>query len=63
LDIPSLIALEVFAADIQSAYLTSPCEEKIYTILGEGFSPHRKGKKEIVVRELYVLKSAGASFR
>jgi hypothetical protein len=27
--------LEVFAADIQNAYVTSPCEEKIYTILGK----------------------------
>jgi hypothetical protein len=35
----------------------------IYTILGEELGPHRKGKKEIVVRALYGLKSAGASFR
>jgi Reverse transcriptase (RNA-dependent DNA polymerase) len=61
--IAALNDLEVFAADIQNAYLTSPCEEKIYTILGEEFGPHRKGKKAIVVRALYGLKSAGASFR
>jgi hypothetical protein len=27
--------LELFTADIQNTYLTSPCKEKIYTILGE----------------------------
>jgi hypothetical protein len=61
--IAALNDLEVFAADIQNAYLTRPCKEKIYTILSEEFGPHRKGKKAIVVRALYGLKSAGASFR
>jgi hypothetical protein len=55
--------LEVFAADIQKAYLTSPCKDKKYTILGEEFDPDRKGKKKIIVQALYGLKSAGASFR
>ena len=55
--------LDVFAADIQNAYLTSPCEEKIYTVLGPEFGPHRQGKKALVVRALYGLKSAGAAFR
>jgi hypothetical protein len=59
--IVALNDLEVFAADIQYAYLTSPCEEKIYT--KEEFGPHRKEKKVNVVRALYGLKSAGASFR
>jgi hypothetical protein len=43
--IAALNDLEVFVADIQIAYLTSPCKENIYTILGEEFGPHRKGKK------------------
>jgi hypothetical protein len=61
--ITALNDLEVFTADIQNAYLTSPCQEKIYTILGEEFGPDRKGKKAIVVRTLYGLKLAGESFR
>jgi hypothetical protein len=61
--IAALNDLEVFASDIQNAYLTSPCKEKIYTILPEEFGPHRIGKKAIVVRALYGLKSAGVCFR
>jgi hypothetical protein len=45
--IAALNDLEVFAADI----------------LGEEFGAHRKGKKEIVLRTLYGLKSAVESFR
>jgi Reverse transcriptase (RNA-dependent DNA polymerase) len=55
--------LDVFATDIQNAYLTSPCEEKIYTVLGKEFGPHREGRNALVVRALYGLKSAGAAFR
>jgi hypothetical protein len=53
--IAALNDLEVFAADVQNAYLISPCVEKIYKILAEKFGPHRKGKKAIVVRALYGL--------
>jgi Reverse transcriptase (RNA-dependent DNA polymerase) len=58
----ALNGLEILSGDIQNAYLTSPCNEKIYTILGPEFG-HRKGTKSLVVRALYGLKSAGASFR
>jgi len=61
LTIAALNDLEVKAADIQNAYLTAPCEEKIFTILGAEFGPDQ-GKKAIIVRALYGLKSAGASF-
>ena len=61
--IAALNDLDVFSADIQNAYLTSPCEEKIWTILGPEFGPHRQGRKALVVRALYGLKSAGAAFR
>jgi hypothetical protein len=50
--IAALNDLEVFAADIQNSYLTIPCKEKIYTILGEEFGPHRKGKEATAVRAL-----------
>jgi Reverse transcriptase (RNA-dependent DNA polymerase) len=59
----ALNGLTVLSADIQNAYLTSPCSEKIYTVLGPEFGPHRQGKRSLVVRALYGLKSAGASFR
>jgi hypothetical protein len=59
--IAALNDLDVFSADIQNAYLTSPCEEKIWTILGAEFGPYRQGKKALVVRALYGLYSAGAA--
>ena len=61
LTIAALHDLEVKAADIQNAYLTAPCLEKIWTKLGPEFGPDA-GKRAIVVRALYGLSSAGASF-
>ena len=54
--------LEVKAADIMNAYITAPVEEKIWTILGPEFGADQ-GKKAIIVRAIYGLKSSGASFR
>ena len=54
--------LEVQAGDIQNAYLTAPCNEKVYTTCGPEFGAN-EGKKAIIVRALYGLASAGASFR
>ncbi len=54
----ALNLLEVMAADIMNAYITAPCKEKIWTTLGSEFGKD-KGKKAIVVRALYGLKSAG----
>ena len=54
--------LQVKAADIQNAYLTAPVSEKIWTTLGAEFG-NDAGRKAIIVRALYGLKSAGASFR
>ena len=62
LTIAALNALEVKAADVEGAYLTAPNIEKIWTVLGPEFGPDA-GKKAIVVRALYGLKSAGAAFR
>ena len=53
--------LEVKASDIQNAYLTMRCAEKIYTKLGPKFGAD-KDKLAIIVRALYGLKLAGASF-
>ena len=62
LTIAALNGLEVKAADIQNAYLTAPNKEKIWTVLGPEFGADA-GRRALVVRALYGLKSAGASFR
>ena len=62
LTIAALNDLEVKTADIKNAYLTAPVSEKIWTILGPEFGQD-SGKKAVVVRALYGLKSAGAAFR
>jgi len=54
--------VQVKTADIENAYITAPCSEKIWTVLGPEFGPDA-GKKAFVVRALYGLKSAGALFR
>ncbi len=54
--------LDVWAADVLNAYITAPNREKIWTTLGKEFGEDC-GKKAIVVRALYGLKSAGAAFR
>ena len=57
--------LYILSADIQNAYLTVPLIEKYYTIvrLEDGFSPHLAGRICKIVRALYGLPIAGASFR
>ena len=61
LTIAALNDLEVKTSDIQNAYLTTPCEERIWTKLGPEFGEDA-GKTALHVRALYGLKSAGASF-
>jgi hypothetical protein len=62
LTIAALNHLQVKAGDIQNAYLTTPVTKKIWTRLGKDFGMDC-GKKAVIVRALYGLKSAGASFR
>ena len=54
--------LKVLACDIQNAYLTAKCREKIWTRAGPEFGSDQ-GKIMLVVRALYGLKSRGAAFR
>jgi len=61
LTVAALHDLEVKTSDIQNAYLTAPCAEKIWTVLGPEFGPDA-GRKAIIVRALYGLGSAGRSF-
>ncbi|KAI2513193.1 hypothetical protein MHU86_1231 [Fragilaria crotonensis] len=62
LTLAALNDLEVKTADIENAYLTAPVGEKIWCRLGPEFGADA-GKKALIVRALYGLKSAGASFR
>ena len=60
--IASLNDLDILACDIQNAYLTAECREKIYTIAGPEFGSE-EGSTMIVKMALYGLKSSGAAFR
>ena len=62
LTLAALNELEVKTSDIQNAYLTAPCSEKVNTTLGTK-SGENKGKTTVIVRALYGLASSGASFR
>ena len=58
----SLNELEVLACDIQNAYMTADCLEKIYIIAGPEFGSE-EGSIMIIRKALYGLKSSGAAFR
>ena len=58
----ALNAPEVKCSDAMNAYITAPITEKVWTILGPKFGVDQ-GKKALIVRALYGLKSAGAAFR
>jgi hypothetical protein len=62
LTIAALNGLKVMACDIQNAYLTADCREKIWTVAGPEFGSEA-GTIFIVKKALYGLKSAGAAFR
>jgi hypothetical protein len=62
LTLAALNGLQVKTADIENAYLQAPVTEKIWCKLGSEFGSDA-GKSAIIVRSLYGLKSAGASFR
>jgi hypothetical protein len=63
LTVAALNDLDIMSGDIKNAYLNSPCDKKIWTVLGPEFGPEQEGKRAIIVRSLYGLKSAGASYR
>ena len=62
LTIAALNALEVMACDIQNAYLTADCREKIWTRAGTEFRSE-SGTIMLIRKALYGLKSSGAAFR
>jgi Reverse transcriptase (RNA-dependent DNA polymerase) len=62
LTIAALNDLQVKATDIENAYLNAPNKEKTWVVLGpEGGDD--VGKKAIIVRAQYGLRSAGAAHR
>ena len=62
LTLAALNDLKVKSGDIQNAYITAPCQEKIWTVLGPEWGADA-GKKAILVRAAYGLRSSGAAFR
>ena len=60
--ITALNGLQVMACDIQNAYLTVNCHEKIWTYAGPEFGSER-GQPMIIKKALYGLKLSGMAFR
>ena len=58
----ALNGLQVMACDIQNAYLTANCHEKIWTYAGPEFGSEH-GQPMIIKKALYGLKSSGMAFR
>ena len=53
---------DICATDIQNAFLTAPCQRKLYTVCGPKVGSEHKGKWALIVRALYGLRTAGNSF-
>ena len=62
LTIAVLNNLQVMSSDIQNAYLTAACCEKIWTYAGLEFGSE-KGSIMLISKVLYGLKSSGAAFQ
>ena len=62
LNLAALNGLEVKCGDVLNAYINAPVKEKIWTYLRPEHS-HNEGKKAIIVRALYGLKSSGTASR
>ena len=58
----ALNGLNIMACDIQNAYQTADCREKIWTIARPEFGSE-KGTPMVIHKALYGLKSSGAAFR
>ncbi len=62
LTIAALNDLDILACDIQNAYLTAECRERVWILAGPEFGSEA-GQNMIVRKALYGLKSSGAAFR
>ena len=61
LTVAALNDLQVMSCDIQNAYLTADCQEKIWTYAGPEFGSEH-GSIMFVRKALYGLKSSGTAF-
>lgn len=61
LTVAAMNELDVFACDVNNAYLNAPCREKIWFVAGPECGADA-GKVCVVTRALYGLKSSGASW-
>ena len=55
--------LDLLSCDIQNAYLAAPNKEKVWTECTDQLGPEYKGRKAIIAKALYGLRSSGRSFR
>jgi hypothetical protein len=55
--------VELLSCDIQNAYLSAPNKEKIWTTFQDQLGPEYSGRKAIISKALYGLRSSGRSFR
>jgi len=61
--IAALNDIDILACDIGNAYLNATPREKVYTTAGPEFGHELEGRRVIIVRALYGLKSSGAAWR
>ena len=59
--IAALNDLQVKTGDVLNAYITAQVTERVWTTLGPEWGPDA-GKRALIVRALYGLKSAGAGY-
>jgi len=60
----ALNEIDILMGDIGNAYLNAPNKERVHVICGPKlFGPENQGKKAVIVRALYGLKTAGNSWR
>jgi hypothetical protein len=62
LTLAALNDLDVKMADLENAYLMAPITGEVWTVIGPEFGDDA-GKRALIVRALYGLKSASALFR
>ena len=60
--IATLFNLTVCAADVGNAFLYGLTNEKVYIIAGGEFGPELKGKRLLIVKSLYGLRTSAARF-
>jgi hypothetical protein len=61
--IAALNDLDILAADIGNAYINADVREKVYFIAGDEFGINKKGKRVVIIKALYGLKTSGAAWR